>query len=171
MRCRWITRCAALAAMALVAAGCGDDNKGTTNRAAVTRAEYVQSVKARCGEYQKERRAAEQPLAELFKRVKDPSQIAPEKLKAASDQIAALNDTTRQVLIDLSKLPRPEADRAALDQVFANYDNARVALDQADQAAAAGDGAVVSAATNRLDHALNTNSRHVKDEFGFSACG
>ena len=96
--------------------------------------------------------------------------MAPEKLKAASDKLAALNDTTRQVLIDLSKLPRPEADRAAIDQVFANYDHVRAALDKVDQAAAAGDGAAVSAATNKRDQAVNRNSRQVKDEFGFSAC-
>ena len=168
MRFRWIISCAA---MALVAAGCGDNNDGTITRAAVTRAEYVQSVKARCGEYEKERHAAEQPLAELFKGVKDPSQIPPARLKAASDQLAALNDTTRQVLIDLSKLPRPEADRATLDQVFADYNNAKAALDQADQAAAAGDGAGVSAAIKKLDRALSSTTRQVKDEFGFSACG
>jgi hypothetical protein len=47
----------------------------------------------------------------------------------------------------------------------------RGALDEADRAAADGDGAGVSAATNKLDQALNRNSRKVKDEFGFSACG
>jgi hypothetical protein len=171
MRCRWITSCAALAAMTLVAAGCGADNNDTTTQAAVTRAEYVQSVKARCGEYQKERHAAEQPLAAQFKGVRDPSQIPPEQLKAASDKVAALDETTRKVLVDLSTLPRPEADQAALGQVFANYDDAQAALDEADQAAANGDGAGVSAANNKLDQALSSGSRKVKDEFGFSACG
>jgi len=171
MRSRWITSCAALAAMALVAAGCGDNNNDTTTQAAVTKAQYAQSVKARCAEYSKERHAAEQPLAKLFKSAQDPSQIAPEQLKAASDQLAAVNDTTRQVLIDLSKLPRPEADQAALDQVFAKYDDAQAALDEADQAAAAGDGAGVAAANDKLDEALSSGSGQVKDEFGFSACG
>lgn len=170
MRSRWIISCAAPVAIALVAAGCGDNNNDTTTQTAVTKAEYVQSVKARCAKYSKERNAAEQPLAKLFKSVNDPSQITPAQLKAASDQLAAVNDTTRQVLTDLSNLPRPEADQAALDQVYANYDDAQAALDDADQAAAAGDGAGVSAANNKLDQALNSN-RKVADDFGLSACG
>jgi hypothetical protein len=170
MRGRWITSCAALAAMALVSAGCGGDNNDTTTQAAVTRAEYVQSVKARCADYSKERHAAEKPLQQLFKGFNDPSQIPPAQLKAASDQLTAVDDTTRQVLTDLKALPRPEADQAKLDQVFANYDDAQVALDEADQAAADGDGTGASAANNKLDQALNRN-RQVSDEFGFSACG
>ncbi len=162
--------CAALAAMALVAAGCGDDD--TATQAAVTKPEYVQSVKARCGEYREERKAAEQPLQELFRSAEDASQIGPEQLNAASDQLAALNDTTRQVLTDLSELPRPEADQAALDQAFAKRDDAQAALDEADQAAADGDGAALDAASKKLDTALNDRSdKQVDDEFGFSACG
>jgi DNA topoisomerase IB len=165
-----ITSCAALAAIALVA-GCGGGNNDTTTQAAVTKPEYVQSVKARCGEYQKQRQAAEQPLQELFKSVKDPSQIPSEQLKAASDKVVALDDTTRQVLTDLEALPRPAADKATLDPVFATYADAQAALDEADQAAANGDGAGVSAANNKLDQALSSGSKQVKDEFGFSACG
>jgi hypothetical protein len=171
MRSGRILGCGVLAAMALLTGGCGDDNNDSTTQAAVTRAEYVQSVKARCGDYQRERHAAEKPLAQLFQSANTASQIAPAQLKAASDQLAALNDTTRQVLIDLSSLPRPEADQAALDQVFASYDDAHAALDDADQAAADGDGAGVDAAFKKLDAALNSGSKQVKDEFGFSACG
>lgn len=171
MKSGGIITCGALTAMALVAAGCGDDDNDTT-QAAVTKPEYVQSVKARCGEYRKERQAAEQPLQELFRSAEDASQIAPEQLKAASDQLAALNDTTRQVLTDLSELPRPEADQAALDQAFANREDAQAALDEADQAAADGDGAALDAASKKLDTALNSASdKQVSDEFGFSACG
>lgn len=136
----------------------------------MTKQQYVQSVKARCATYQKERHAAEKPLQELFQSAKDASQIDSAQLKAASDQLAALNDTTRQVVIDLQSLPRPEADSATLDQASANFDDALAALDDADQAAAEGDGAAVDAATKKLDTALNSN-RQVSDEFGFSACG
>ena len=104
---RWFTNCAALAAIAMTASGCGGDDNDATTQAAVTRAEYVQSVKARCAQYSKDRTAAEQPLQALFKGVSDPSQIQPAKLKAAADRIAALDDTTRQVLADLTP------DRAA----------------------------------------------------------
>jgi hypothetical protein len=105
-------------------------------------------------------------LQQLFKSFQDPSQIPPERLKAASDQLAALNDTTRQVLTDLQNIPRPEADQAKLDQVFANYDAAQAALKEADEAATNEDGAAVAAAFKN-DAALNSN-REVADEFGFS---
>ena len=135
-----ITACVALAATALVAVGCGGGDNDTTTQATVTKSEYVHSVKARCAAYSKERHAAEKPLQQLFQGFQDPSQIPPERLKAASDQLAALNDTTRQVLTDLKNLPRPEADRAKLDQVFANYDDAQAALNEADRPPPTGTG-------------------------------
>lgn len=76
------------------------------------------------------------------------------------------------MLTDLSELPRPEADQATLDQVFARREDAQAALDEADQAAADGDGAALDAASKQLDTALNSASdKQVSDEFGFSACG
>jgi hypothetical protein len=160
---------AAALAAALTAGGCGDDDSSDA-QAAVTKAEYVSSVKTVCGDYTRERHAAERPLAEVFKDADNASELAPAELEAASDELAALNDTTRQVLIDLSALPRPEADEDALDEVFASFDDAQAALDEADQAAAEGDGAATDAAYKKLDAALDSN-REVSDEFGFSACG
>jgi hypothetical protein len=161
----------ALAISAVVVIGCGGGSDATSTEAtAVTRADYKQAVEARCADYQTERDAAQKPLQETFKGAPDLSQISPQDLEAASDQLAALNDTTRQVLTDLVALPRPEADSATLDQAYSTVDDAQAALDEVDQAAADGDGAGVDAAYKKLDAALN-NNKAVAEEFGLSSCG
>ena len=165
----WTIVPAALA-VALIASGCDDDNGDETTAAAPTKAQYVQSVKDRCSQYLNERQAAEKPLQQAFGNAEDPSEIPPEELKAGAEQIAALNDTTREVLTDLAELPRPEADQAGLEEVFANFDEGKAALDEADQAAAAGDGAALGASFEDFDKAVDKNGA-LSDEYGFSVCG
>lgn len=157
-----------LAALALVAAGCGDDDDEATD---VTKAEYAESVRTRCGEYLKERREAEKPLGTLFRQYEEPDDVPTDELQEGADEVAALNDTTRQVIADLEELPRPEAEEETLDEVFENLNDAVASLDDADEAAEEGDGAALGRAYESFEEALGRNSEEVSEEFGFSVCG
>lgn len=157
-----------LAALALVAAGCGDDDDEATD---VTKAEYAETVRTRCGEYLKERREAEKPLGTLFRKYKDPADVPTGELQDGADEFAALSDTTREVIADLEELPRPETEEETLDEVFENLNDAAATLDDADEAAEEGDGAALGQAYEDFDEALGRNSEEVSEEFGFSVCG
>jgi hypothetical protein len=157
---------AVAAVCCLAAIGCGDDGSASASDT-TTKSEYVQAVKERCGEYQQERSAAVKPLHSIF--ASDPRTLPPDELEQHAGDVAAFTDTTREVFDDIEDLPRPEADAARLEDAFANFDDARDALDRADAAAAEGDGAALAAAFGALDRSLR-DIHDLGQEFGFSAC-
>ncbi len=167
---------AATAALAGIGAGCGGGSDSTSSStgtasasASVTKQDYVKSVTQRCGAYQQERQAAEKPLRPIFAKYKGPSEIPSALLKANSDEVVALNQTTETLIDDLQSLPRPQSDADQLAAAFADLDKVKAAFADADQAAQQGDGKALATAYNQVDaslHALGPLSK----EYGFSAC-
>ena len=163
----------ALAAVAAIAVGCGgddDDGDETTTSASVTKAEYVQTVEDTCSQYLEERREAEEPLNELFASAERPTDLDPEQLQDGADELAALNDTTRDVIDELVALPRPEAEAEEIEQVLAGLEDGSAALDQVDEAAAEGDGAGVEDGYREFDRAVSEDGE-LGREYGFDVCG
>ncbi len=156
-------------ALAVAGAGCGGGSDTGSTEASVTKQQYKQSVVSRCQQYQQDRQAAAKPLRPLFASINSPSQADPQQLKAAADKIAALDETARGVITDLEALPRPPADAAKIEQAFKQLDAAKEAFDEADQAAADGDGAALQDAYNKVDQNLKSLGS-LSETYGFSAC-
>jgi hypothetical protein len=154
------TYAAALAAVALVVAGCGGDDNKKSSSAAPTKAQYIAKADAICA-------------------------IAKAKTKSYNDQLDALPGnaqikdtvpllqggltTSRTASVKLHALKRPTEDKAMLDSYLASLDDTLVAGEKLVAAAKTNSFKAVQAAGG-ANPTLKANRRRIAKQYGFKHC-
>ena len=151
---------AGLGALALVVAGCGDEEKESTSSGdSLTKTEYIAKADEICAAAKKVTDRANKQIDAL---------PANARVQDGVPAIASALEASRNAARRLQALPEPGEDKATLDAYLANIDKTNAAGARLEAAARAGDLAKVEQ-FGKSDN-LRAKSKRLATQYGFKRC-